>query len=354
MTAQDAKDLHPSCPGSCSGAGRSLTRRGLLRAGRGAALGILPGLAVPPVLAQGPLRITHAFGEILLPEPPRRVVSLGFQTQDTLLALGVQPVAVRRWYGDQPASIWPWAQPFLSGSLPVELPTEISVEQVAALAPDLIVGIGSGITPAQYALLSRIAPVLMHAPGQAVSTPWAVLTRSLGLALGRQELAEERIGQAQGLIDAARARHPGWEGRTARIAYAFGGEVGAYAREDTRGAFLAELGFVVPPLPAQALRRGFYGVLSPEDLSPLEVDLLIWMTSESSAAITNIPMRRFLRAHREGREILVSCMVAGALSFGSILSVPYALAALEAEIVAALDGDPATPVASAVRSGLAP
>ena len=47
-------------------------------------------------------------------------------------------------------------------------------------------------------------------------------------------------------------------------------------------------------------------------------------------------------------------LVAAAMSFGSVLSLPFALRELEADIAAALDGTPATPVASAVRAGLAP
>ena len=71
-------------------------------------------LGAGPVRAEGEIRITHAFGETVLPGPAQRVVSLGFTTQDTLLALGIVPLAVRGWFGDQPHSIWPWAQPFLA------------------------------------------------------------------------------------------------------------------------------------------------------------------------------------------------------------------------------------------------
>ena len=37
------------------------------------------------------------------------MVSVGFSDQDTLLALGVVPVGIRDWYGDQPNAVWPWA-----------------------------------------------------------------------------------------------------------------------------------------------------------------------------------------------------------------------------------------------------
>ena len=57
---------------------------------------------------------------------------------------------------------------------------------------------------------------------------------------------------------------------------------------------------------------------------------------------------------REGREVFAGSLTAAALSFGSVLSLPFALSQLEADIAAAMDGDPATKVASAVKAGVAP
>lgn len=324
--------------------------------GRRAALAALVTCAAVPALAQDAVRIPHVFGEIALRQPPRRVVSLGYTAHDTLLALDVQPVAVRRWLGEQPSAIWPWAQPYQKGSPPVVLSGEVSVERVATLEPDLIIGIGSGISHAEYEALSAIAPVLMQSGEHAFSTPWDEMVRVLGVALGKHEKAESLIVQTRRQFAEARGRHPAWAGCTAVAAYNYGGETGAFTSHDTRGRFLTELGFVVPAaLDRLSGRQGFYAKLSPEDFSPLDADLLIWVSSAATVPdIVALPMRRFLRAHLEGRELLTAPSVAAALSFGSVLSLPFALAALEDEIAAAMDGDPSTPVASAVRAGLAP
>src|ERR1700743_3562699 len=69
----------------------------------------------------GAVTITHAFGETTIPEPPKRVVSAGFTEQDDLLALGVVPIAVTNWFGDQPFGVWPWAAPRLNGAPQVAL-----------------------------------------------------------------------------------------------------------------------------------------------------------------------------------------------------------------------------------------
>lgn len=318
---------------------------------------LAPRLTGRALAADGALRFTHVFGETVLPRPAERVVSLGYTTQDPLLALGVTPLAIREWFGNQPHAVWPWAQPLLSGAEPQVLSGEVSMEIVAALQPDLIVGIGGGLSRAEYDVLSQIAPVLMQPEGQsAYGTPWDIQTRMLGRAVGKTAEAEALIDEVHGTFGAARQRHPDWAGRSAVCAYNMGGETGAFTGSDTRATFLAELGFQAPAeIAALASADTFYTGLSPEDLSPLDADLLIWVSpSDHVPDIRALPMRPTLRAHREGREVLAGELVAAALSFGSVLSLPFALEHLEPEIAAALDGDPATPVASAVAAGLAP
>ena len=56
--------------------------------------------AVEPGAAAFPVTVEHAFGSTVVPAGPQRVVSAGYTEQDTLLALGVVPVAVTDWYGD--------------------------------------------------------------------------------------------------------------------------------------------------------------------------------------------------------------------------------------------------------------
>src|SRR6185437_7638579 len=91
----------------------------------------------------GTVTITHLFGQTVLKAPPKRVVSAGYTEQDDLLALGVVPIAVTNWWGDQPFAVWPWAQPKLGDAKPAVLSLEngIPVDQIAGLKPDLIVAV---------------------------------------------------------------------------------------------------------------------------------------------------------------------------------------------------------------------
>ena len=46
-----------------------------------------------------PVVIEHAFGTTEIPEEPQRVVTVGFNDQDFVLALGVTPVGTREYFG---------------------------------------------------------------------------------------------------------------------------------------------------------------------------------------------------------------------------------------------------------------
>ena len=304
-----------------------------------------------------PQRFTHSFGETVVAEQPRRVVSLGYVGHDNLLAIGVVPVAIRHWFGDTPHGVWPWAEADLGEARPLVLRGEVSMEQVAALAPDLILAVGSGITAEEYAVLSQIAPTIAsEAEYGSFNTPWDIHALTLGRATGRLAEAEAAVARIRARMAAMQAAHPGWKGQTGAVAYLWAGEPGAFLPGDTRANLLTDLGFA--PTPAIAGMAGpdrFFVPLSPEDLAPLEAGVLIWMgESGDASALGALPLRRTLRAHAEGREIWADPLLAAAMSHASLSSLPYALDRLEPELAPAADGDPATQVPSAVAAGLAP
>src|SRR5512132_3937066 len=110
------------------------------------------------VAKDGSVTVKHLFGETKVPAPPKRVVSAGFTDQDDLLAVGVVPIAVTNWWGDQPFGVWPWALPKLGGAQPevLDLNDGIQVDRIAALKPDLIVATTAGVDQDTYNKLSEI------------------------------------------------------------------------------------------------------------------------------------------------------------------------------------------------------
>jgi len=303
--------------------------------------------------AQETVTIAHAFGETEITGTPQRVVSVGFNDHDTLLALGVTPVGVRDWYGDQPSATWPWAQDELGDAEPAVLPsTAIEPEAVAALDPDLIVGIFSGMTQEEYDLLSRIAPTVARpADDPDYGTPWRDVTRIYGEALGRADRAEEVIAEVDAQIAEARAANPAFEGAEGAVVFLAEGQLGAYASSDLRSRLLTDLGFTIPAAIDDAAAGGFFAPVSLEQAQLVDNDVLVWITATEAeiGAIRDLPVRAALDANREGREVFLPFELNGAMSFSSPLSIPYVLDGLVPELAAAIDGDPATPVPSAAR-----
>jgi len=297
-----------------------------------------------------PVTIEHAFGETTIESEPQRVVSIGFAEHDAILALGVTPIAVRDWYGDQPYATWPWAQDDLGDAQPEVLPSsELNFEQIAALEPDLILGISSGMSDSDYATLSEIAPTVTRLDAaKAFGIPWREQLEITGRALGRSEEAAEVEAATDEMFAAARAEHPEFEGQTAAVAFTFEELPGAYASSDARAQMLAELGFVTPPEFDELAGDQFYFTVSDENLAALDTDVIVWLVSDESgyAAVNDTALRPTLQAYAEGREIIADPLLSGAFSHASPLSMEYVLEELVPELALAVDGDPETVVPS--------
>ena len=299
-----------------------------------------------------PVTIEHKYGETTIPEQPERVVTVGFADQDALLALGVVPVGIRDWYGEQPFATWPWATDELGDAEPAVLPsTELNFEQISSLDPDLIVGISSGMTDQEYATLSEIAPTIAQS-GEFIDygVPWQEATLVTGEATGHLAEAEALVADIEGQIQEVADAHPEWEGLEAAIGYVLSEtEIGAYASGDARAKLLEALGFVTPAEFDELAGDLFYSSFSYEEIGRLDRDVLAWISADLGVyeQIKANPLRQQLNAVAEGREIFLGELQAGAFSFSSVLSLPDLLETLVPQLEAAADGDPATEVPTA-------
>jgi iron complex transport system substrate-binding protein len=298
-----------------------------------------------------PVTIEHKYGETTIDAEPQRVVSVGFGEHDGLLALGVIPIAVRDWYGDQPDATWPWAQDELGDAHPVVLASdEENFEQIAALEPDLIVGISSGMTQEQYDILSAIAPTVAQ-PGEYIDygTPWDVALEITGRAVGRAAEAEQVIADTKQLFADAIAEYPEFAGATAAVTFFFEEQPGAYGSQDIRSRTLTDLGFIVPEEIDTLAGDAFFVSVSPEDLSVIDTDVVVWigLGEDTTAAVRDLPTRPSTRMVQEGRELVADDLLSGAFSHASPLSLEYVIERLVPELALAVDGDPTTLVPSA-------
>lgn len=299
-----------------------------------------------------PVTIAHSFGETTIPAEPTRVVTLGYTDQDAVLALGVVPVATAEWYGDQPGALFPWAAEKLGDApLPTVLPSADTVpfEQVAALAPDLILSLYGGLEQADYDTLSAIAPTITQPAGTPnYSIPWDVQTEIVGRALGRSALAAELVDGVRDQIAETRAAHPEFAGLTAATAGFFSDQWYLYSTADQRGRILTDLGFTVPPEIDELSGDKFGTYISSERADILDVDALVWVTfaDGEDAMIAASPGYAGSDVVAEGRALFVPSSAGTDLDsmggFITVLSLPRLLSVLPDQLAAIADGDPAT------------
>ncbi|MDN5748814.1 MAG: iron-siderophore ABC transporter substrate-binding protein [Pseudonocardia sp.] len=309
------------------------------------------GASVPSEVAPGGASITHRYGTTEVPVDPQRVVTVGLTDHDTVLALGVTPVAVTDWFGDQPYGVWPWAQDALGDATPVVLEAaaaQMEFEKIAAAAPDLILAVNSGLTQAQYDTLTAIAPTVAQS-GEFVDygTPWQDQTRIIGAALGRTAQAEELVADVEADFAAAREANPRFDGAIGIIGLTgTDGDYYPYGPEDARARFLGALGFAQAPGIAELAGENFFATISAERFDLLaDADVLVWIaaTEAERTALQTNPAYAALTLVQEGRDVFPAYDPLGAaLSYNSVLSLPFAIDGMVPLLQAAIDGDPAT------------
>jgi iron complex transport system substrate-binding protein len=307
------------------------SRRGFLRAGAAAGLLVFATPAAcsshksaPAAGGSGPVTITHVFGETSVPEPPRRVVSAGYTGQDDLLALGVVPIAVTNWFGDQPFGVWPWAQPKLGNAKPVVLNLDngIQVRQIAGLKPDLIVATDAGLDEDTYQKLTAIAPTLPQSDGYAFFEPWKDQATAIGQAVFRPDQIKSLINGVDKSFAGVADKYPQFKNKRVLLLEGKFHQDNVVATTGWRTEFLTQMGLAiadsVTPF-AVDQQRAFI----PRDKIKSALgaaDLLIWTTENDNdqAELVANPDVAALRP----RSVFTTKDQAGAIAFASPLSYP--------------------------------
>jgi iron complex transport system substrate-binding protein len=298
-----------------------------------------------------PVTIEHRYGETEFEEKPARIVTVGLTDHDALLALGVAPVGVSDWFGEQPFATWPWATDALGDAEPeIVTPAEsegINFEAIAAQRPDAIIALYSDVSKEDYGKLDAIAPTVAPPEGYTdYGIPWQESTRIVGKVVGESERAEDLVADVEQRLTDAREEHPEFEGATSIVATPYEG-IFIYGIEDPRGRLLQSLGFELPKELTDAAESEFGGNLSVEKAELLDLDAIIWLDPEDADGPLGGPVYESLAVHTEGREVFLDSFddpVGAATSFVTVLSLPYLLDHLVPKLAAAVDGDPATAV----------
>jgi len=317
-------------------------------------------VSVAPLAAQEteaadvfPVTIEHQFGSTTIPAAPQRVVAIGYTEQDFLLALGVTPVAVRYWYGDEDDAIFPWADDLVEGDAPIVLNMPfgtLNYEAILDLEPDLISAVTAGITQEEYELLSQIAPTITQTADYInFGMPWQEVTHMIGVALGKSAEAETIVNDVEALFADARAEHPQFEGKTVAVSYYYSGTYGFYTSQDSRGRFFTDLGFVIPDELVEIAGESFYADISAERIDLIDQDLIAILNLQfiegGREGLESQPLFSQLEAVQAGRVVYLEAQAENALGFSSPLSLAYALDAVLPQLEAIFGAD-ATDVVS--------
>ena len=263
-----------------------------------------------------PVTVEHKYGPTTVASA-ERIVSVGLTEQDTVFALGLKPIAATEWYGERPHAIWPWAEQAAAGAKPEVLSNAdgLQFERIAALTPDLI------LTHLRRALRRRLRPAVRVRADHRQS-------RRLRVGLLRAE-TEKLIKDLRDRFGRAAADHPEFAGKKAVFLQApfYEGKAIAY-QGGLSTAFLTDLGFVIPPELDEFATEGGQAQIPVEKLDVLNTaDVLIWATEDDKARgeLAENELFNRLRAVREGRSIYSGGVLAAAIYFATVLSLPYVL-----------------------------
>lgn len=282
-----------------------------------------------------PVSIDNAFGTTTIETSPERLVTMGWNAQDVLYALGVTPVGQPKYtYGANPDGVMPWAEKYYDADKTTlyEDPQagEPSIEALAALAPDAILAPYEGFDKAYYDNLSKIAPTVGY-PGKAWQTTWQDQTTIIGRAVGKPDEAQGLIdGLGNTLSDNASA-HPEFAGKTLAVVNldTAAGEANVYLPTDPRVQVLTELGFVNAPgveaLAADNAAGTFFRSISFENVRDIDADVVVGFVSGDADLAKNPSLGALSAIGRGSAVILSDEQVIAGLSNVNVLSIPWVL-----------------------------
>lgn len=200
-----------------------------------------------------PVTLTHALGTATIESEPQRIVTLGQGSTETVVALGIVPVGVEKydWAADKNGHL-PWVSEAIT-KLGKPLPptfagmTELDIEKIIELEPDLILAPWSGITAEQYGKLSDIAPTVAYP-----KTPWTIGWKeqitTVCTALGRSAEATKLIEGISKEFAKATSSRPAYKGKTFSYIYNTGpGTLGVFMPHEQRVQFVSSCGLTVDP-----------------------------------------------------------------------------------------------------------
>ncbi|AKK12021.1 iron-siderophore ABC transporter substrate-binding protein [Corynebacterium uterequi] len=264
-----------------------------------------------------------------------RVASLGLGDVDTLLALGVTPVAIAPWgsEGDaDPSGVGPWSKELLGDAEPVKIFntgagfTADVLEQVTASDPSLIVAVNQAVDANAKSSLEKIAPTVVKPeefPDWQV--PWEKQVVTIAEAVGKEAEGAELVEKTEQTFVDFRKEHADVQGKKAAIVMPYDGKIGLYTSGDGRGQFIENLGFEIPA-ELEGDGSSFFVDYAPENYAALNgVDYLFVLDYYGAVdALKDDPTFQNLEVVKDGRVRYLETDVGNAMSMPNPVTIPWA------------------------------
>ncbi|WP_424210826.1 iron-siderophore ABC transporter substrate-binding protein [Streptomyces sp. BI20] len=289
-----------------------------------------------------PVTVEHAFGSTTVKEAPKRVVSVGYTDDQTILAFGVKPVGMVDQYpnpaGTSPDinTQWPWVKDKWGDTKPEVIMNNgdagPNFEKIAALRPDLIIAVYSEIDQAGYDKLSKIAPTVgrTKAEKEPFSAKWQDNALHIATALGKADEGRTMIKGIDDKLAAVKKAHPEFANQTAVALSWYKDSVAPFTTTDVRGQLLSGMGFKGQTEIDKIAGDKFYTQLSPERMDLVDVDRVFVINDKADTdALKKFDLFANLKVAKDNK---VSYLLdsegpaaGAALSQATLLSMPYAI-----------------------------
>ncbi|MCX4903583.1 iron-siderophore ABC transporter substrate-binding protein [Streptomyces sp. NBC_00878] len=297
-----------------------------------------------PAAAAGafPVTVEHAFGSTKVAEAPKRVVTVGYTDDQSVLAFGIKPVGMVDQYpnpaGQSPDinTQWPWVKDKWGDAKPEVImkngDSGPNYEKIAALRPDLIIAVYSEVDKAAYDKLSQIAPTVgrTKAEKEPFSAPWQDNALQIAKALGKADEGEKMVQSIQAQLDTAKKEHPEFADQKAVALSWYKDAVNPFTSTDVRGQLLTGIGFQYQTEIDKVADGSFSTALSPERIDLVDVDRVFVINDKADTdALKKFKLFTNLDAAKNGKVTYLldseGPAVGAAISQGTLLSMPYAV-----------------------------
>lgn len=296
-----------------------------------------------------PVTIEHVYGETTIDQLPTRVATVGWSDQDVVVALGEVPVGATKitWGGNEAGSTDYFDEALAELDPNAEITRYddsdgIPIDEIAALQPDLILGVNSGLTEEEYDQLSKIADTIAY-PKIAWGTSWEDSLEIIGTALGRSDKAAEVRAATNAMLDQVTVDYPQLEGMSFAWTWFNAADlstIGIYTPTDLRPQMMRRFGMVDAPkvIEISAGTDGFSANLSAEQSDQLDADLIVFYIESAGQdeQFKADPLIGQIPALQRGAYVAsLDNSIALTMSSPSPLSIPVAIEAFLPQIVEA-------------------